>query len=61
MKEAIKVMLYAWLYSLAYLVVALGNMSMESCGVQEGGYIMISKLHHPTQLPVAGEVWVEPR
>ena len=41
-------------------VVALGNMSLDNCGLEEGDYVRISKLQRPSQVPVAGEVWVEP-
>ena len=53
------------LHSLHFLymhstVVALGNMSLDNCGLEEGDYVRISKLQRPSQVPVAGEVWVEP-
>ena len=41
-------------------VVAVGNMSLDSCDVQEGDYVRISKLQQPSRVPVAAEVWVEP-
>ena len=41
-------------------VVALGSMSLDSCGLLEGDYVRICKLQQPSQVPVAGEVWVEP-
>ena len=43
------------------IVVALGNVSLDSCGLQEGDYVRISKLQRPSQVAVASEVWVEPR
>ena len=53
------------LHSLNFLythstVVAVGNMSLDSCGLQEGDYVRVCKLQQPSQVPVAGEVWVEP-
>lgn len=42
------------------VVVALGNVSMDSCCIRDGCCVVVSRLERPSQLPVAGEVSLEP-